>query len=140
MTQDFRLAAGGRIDREKPMRFLFDGHAYDGFAGDTLASALLANGIHLVGRSFKYHRPRGIFGLGIEEPNALVEIGLDASVEPNARATAVELFDGLIANSQNRWPSLAFDVAAVNSLYHRIEEISVPFRNWASATNQGFKS
>src|SRR5262249_42184174 len=117
MTQDFRLSAGGRIDRERPMRFLFDGHAYDGFAGDTLASALLANGIHLVGRSFKYHRPRGIFALGLEEPNALVETGIGASVEPNARATTVELFDGLISNSQNRWPSLGFDLGAVSDLF-----------------------
>ncbi len=116
MSQDYRLAHGGRIDREKPLRFLFDGHAYDGFAGDTLASAMLANGIHLVSRSFKYHRPRGIYGLGVEEPNALVETGIGAGIEPNARATMVELSDGLIANSQNRWPSLRFDFGAVADL------------------------
>ena len=116
MTQAFRLASGGRIDREAPLRFLFDGHAYDGFAGDTLASALLANGIHLVARSFKYHRPRGIFALGVEEPNALVETGIGAGVEPNARATMVEVTDGLIANSQNRWPSLRFDLGAAADL------------------------
>jgi len=116
MTQDFRLAKGGRVDRDKPLRFLFDGVAYDGLAGDTLASALLANGIHLVARSFKYHRPRGIFGLGLEEPNALVETGIGAAVEPNARATAVELADGLIANSQNNWPSLRFDIGAASDL------------------------
>ena len=116
MTQDFRLAKGGRIDRDRPIRFLFDGVAYDGFAGDTLASALLANGIHLVARSFKYHRPRGIYGLGVEEPNALVETGIGASIEPNARATTVELVDGLIANSQNAWPSVRFDLGAVADL------------------------
>jgi sarcosine oxidase subunit alpha len=116
MSQTFRLAEGGRIDREKPLRFLFDGIAYDGFAGDTLASGLLANGIHLVARSFKYHRPRGIFGLGLEEPNALVETGIGAAIEPNARATTIELADGLIANSQNNWPSVRFDIGAASDL------------------------
>jgi len=74
MTQPFRLAAGGRIDRTRPIAFTFDGRAYQGYAGDTLASALLANDVHLVGRSFKYHRPRGILSAGSEEPNALVTI------------------------------------------------------------------
>src|SRR3546814_1455148 len=76
-----------------------------GYAGDTLASALLANGVHLIGRSFKYHRPRGIFGAGVEEPNALVQLGSEARTEPNVRATLVELHDGLAARSQNCWPS-----------------------------------
>ncbi|MFT4276445.1 MAG: sarcosine oxidase subunit alpha family protein [Rhodopseudomonas sp.] len=111
-----RLAAGGLIDRSRPMSFAFDGTTYQGFAGDTLASALLANRVTLVGRSFKYHRPRGIFTAGAEEPNALVELREDARREPNTRATTVELFDGLKAHSQNRWPSLAFDVTSVNSL------------------------
>ncbi|GGF73189.1 sarcosine oxidase subunit alpha [Azorhizobium oxalatiphilum] len=111
-----RLPSGGRIDRSQPLSFSFDGKAYKGFAGDTLASALLANGVRLVGRSFKYHRARGIFSAGSEEPNALVELRTGARREPNTRATTVELFDGLSAQSQNRWPSLDFDVMSVNGL------------------------
>jgi sarcosine oxidase subunit alpha len=115
MTASYRLAAGGRIDRRRPMRFTFDGKSYDGFSGDTLASALIANGVHLVGRSFKYHRPRGIMTAGSDEPNALVGIGSDEShYTPNLRATQVELYEGLTAESQNRWPSLGFDVGAIN--------------------------
>src|SRR5437868_11425215 len=111
----FRLQAGGRIDRGKRLRFRFDGNAYEGFAGDTLASALIANGVHLVGRSFKYHRPRGILAAGPDEPNGLITLVRDrARRTPNLRATQVELYDGLEAESQNRWPSLAFDLAAVN--------------------------
>jgi sarcosine oxidase subunit alpha len=110
----WRLPAGGRIDRSRPLRFTFDGKTYDGFAGDTLASALLANGVHLLGRSFKYHRPRGIMTAGPEEPCALVTVRRDeARCTPNLRATQVELHDGLCAYSQNRWPSLAFDVGQV---------------------------
>jgi sarcosine oxidase subunit alpha len=111
-----RLATGGLIDRAQGLRFTFDGRFYAGHAGDTLASALLANGVRLVGRSFKYHRPRGVWGLGAEEPNALVELRGDARREPNTRATTAELYDGLVARSQNRWPSLGFDVMAVNGL------------------------
>jgi sarcosine oxidase, subunit alpha len=115
MTASYRLAEGGRIDRRRPLRFTFDGKSYDGFSGDTLASALIANGVHLVGRSFKYHRPRGIMTAGSDEPNALVGVGSDEShYTPNLRATQVELYDGLTAESQNRWPSLAFDVGAIN--------------------------
>jgi sarcosine oxidase subunit alpha len=111
----WRTPSGGRIDRSKPCRFTFDGVAYEGCAGDTLASALLANGVHLVGRSFKYHRPRGILAAGSEEPNALVTVTRDAArVTPNLRATQVELYDGLIAESQNRWPSLTRDVGRIN--------------------------
>ncbi|HET8691690.1 MAG TPA: FAD-dependent oxidoreductase, partial [Steroidobacteraceae bacterium] len=110
-----RTPAGGRVDRSRPIRFHFDGVAYEGLAGDTLASALLANGAHLVGRSFKYHRPRGILSAGAEEPNALVTVRRDeARVTPNLRATQVELYEGLVAESQNRWPSLAFDVGRVS--------------------------
>jgi NADPH-dependent 2,4-dienoyl-CoA reductase/sulfur reductase-like enzyme len=98
------------------VRGYFDGQAIDGFAGDTLASALLANGIRLVGRSFKYHRPRGVLTAGPEEPNALVELRSGARREPNTRATIIEMFDGLEAASQNRWPSLRFDLLSVNSL------------------------
>jgi sarcosine oxidase subunit alpha len=97
------------------LNFTFDGRHYTGFHGDTLASALLANGVHLVGRSFKYHRPRGIFSAGAEEPNALVGVRRDAArYVPNLRATQIELYESLQAESQNRWPSLEFDVGAVN--------------------------
>ncbi len=111
-----RTAAGGRIDRLKTIRFTFDGRPLTGHAGDTLASALLANGVRLIGRSFKYHRPRGIFSAGAEEPNALVTVLRDGVREPNIPATQVELYDGLAAVSQNRFPSLSFDVGAINGL------------------------
>ena len=112
----FRLPSGGRIDRERPVSFSFDGERYYGYAGDTLASALLANGVRLVGRSFKYHRPRGVVTDGVEEPNALVQLGIGASSEPNARATQVEIHDDLTAASQNCWPSVRFDAGVVNGL------------------------
>src|SRR5580700_6939911 len=115
MTGRFRAASGGFIDRTQPLRFSFDGRRFAGFAGDTLASALLAHGVQLLGRSFKYHRPRGILATGAEEPSALVSVRRDqARYTPNLRATQVELYEGLEAHSQNRWPSLAFDVGAVN--------------------------
>ncbi|PWE33994.1 sarcosine oxidase subunit alpha family protein [Maritimibacter sp. 55A14] len=111
-----RLAKGGRlIDRSTPIEFTFNGKRMRGHAGDTLASALLANGQTLVGRSFKYHRPRGIVASGAEEPNALVNLGEGARFEPNQRTTTTELFDGLKATSQNHWPSLEFDVGVVNA-------------------------
>jgi sarcosine oxidase subunit alpha len=116
MNEGRRLSAGGLIERSKPLLFSFDGRSMQGFAGDTLASALVANGITLVGRSFKYHRPRGILSAGSEEPNALVELRSGARREPNTRATTAELYDGLEAQSQNRWPSLGFDLHAVNQL------------------------
>jgi sarcosine oxidase, subunit alpha len=110
-----RTPGGGRIDRSQRLRFVFDGQCYEGVGGDTLASALLANGVHLTGRSFKYHRPRGILAAGSEEPNALVTVIRDAArITPNLRATQVELYDGLIAESQNRWPSLQRDVGRIN--------------------------
>lgn len=117
--QSNRLAAGGRIDRDKPLSFTFDGKSYTGYEGDTLASALLANGVILVARSFKYHRPRGIFSAGPEEPNALVGLRTGARAEPNTRATVAELYDGLVAVSQNRSPSLKYDIQAVNQLIAR---------------------
>ncbi|AZL58885.1 sarcosine oxidase subunit alpha family protein [Tabrizicola piscis] len=113
MTQSHRIE-GGQIDRTKTIRFTFDGLPYQGHPGDTLASALLANGVRLMGRSFKYHRPRGVLSAGSEEPNALVELRSGGRQEPNTRATVAELFDGLEANSQNRWPSLRFDALAIN--------------------------
>lgn len=115
--QPRRLDNGGLIDRTRPLSFRFDGRSYTGFAGDTLASALLAANVRLVGRSFKYHRPRGILTAGSEEPNALLELRTGARREPNTRATVAELFEGCEAYSQNRWPSLAFDLGAVNSLF-----------------------
>src|SRR5713226_3772894 len=115
-----RLAKGGLIDRSKTLRFSFDGKTYGGFTGDTLASALLANDVTLMGRSFKYHRLRGVLTAGSDEPNALVELRRGARREANSRATTIELFAGLDAQSQNRWPSLAFDLGAINSLFSNI--------------------
>ena len=112
----FRLPSGGRIDRGRLIGFSFNGEHYTGYAGDTLASALLAHGVRLVGRSFKYHRPRGVMTDGVEEPNALVQLGIGATGEPNARATCVEIHDGLVAASQNCWPNVRFDAGAVNGL------------------------
>src|SRR6185437_4362465 len=117
MSDAFRTTSGGHIDRRRPLRFRFYDRDYTGLAGDMLASALLANGVHLLGRSFKYHRPRGILGAGPEEPNALVTVRRDsARVTPNLRATQVELYDGLEACSQNRWPGLALDFGAMSGL------------------------
>jgi sarcosine oxidase subunit alpha len=112
--QPYRLASGGHIDRDHEIEFTFNGRSYRGHPGDTLASALLANGVHFVGRGFKYHRPRGIFAAGAEEPNALVQLGRGPRTEPNLRATQIALYDGLSAASQNVWPSLNFDLASVN--------------------------
>jgi len=117
MSAAFRIQGAGRLTPAKTARFTFDGQSYTGLQGDTLASALLANGVHLVGRSFKYHRPRGFLSASAEEPNALVSIERDAARRtPNVRATVQELYDGLAAKSQNRWPSLAYDVGAVNNV------------------------
>ncbi|MHA1545221.1 MAG: 2Fe-2S iron-sulfur cluster-binding protein, partial [Alphaproteobacteria bacterium] len=113
----YRLASGGMIDRDKPVSFIFDGKHYSGFEGDTLASALIANGVLCMGRSFKYHRRRGPITAGSAEPNALVEIGEGARKEPNVRATIIPLYDGLVARSQNRWPSLDFDIGAINQMF-----------------------
>ncbi len=116
MTQKNRLD-GGQIDTAIPMNFKFDGKSYIGYQGDTLASALLANGVRLMGRSFKYHRPRGVLSAGSEEPNALVQLRSGARQEPNTRATTTELFDGLVAKSQNRLGSLRFDAMAINDRF-----------------------
>lgn len=116
MTSFRRLAQGGRISRNQPVTARFDGKPLAGFTGDTLASALLANNRVLVGRSFKYHRPRGLVAAGIEEPNGLFTIGEGARTEPNVAATVVEMTDGLVARTQNAWPSPDFDLMAVNSL------------------------
>ena len=116
MTQVNRLN-GGQIDRTSTLNFKFDNRSFTAHPGDTLASALLANGVRLIGRSFKYHRPRGILSAGSEEPNALVELRTGNRKEPNTRATTIEMFDGLEAHSQNRWPSLRFDAMAINDRF-----------------------
>ena len=112
----YRLDKGGLIDRSTALRFTFDGALHVGHQGDTLASALLANGVTLMGRSFKYHRPRSVITAGAAEPNALVELREGGRKEANTRATMVELYDGLVSKSQNNWPSLDFDVGAITSL------------------------
>jgi len=115
MLQKFRLDKAGYINRKKKILFKFNGKKYFGYEGDTLASALLANGIHLVGRSFKYHRPRGFIGAGVDEPNAQVQLYDGSKTEPNAIATTIELVEGLVAKSQNCWPSVSFDFGAINN-------------------------
>lgn len=115
-----RRPGGGRIDRNRPLCFSFDGRTLTGFAGDTLASALLANGVDVVGRSFKYHRPRGVFAAGAEEPNAVVQLEIGAYLSPNRVATEIELYEGLVAHSVNAWPSLGFDLYAINDRLSRL--------------------
>lgn len=114
-----RLDSGGRIARDKPLRFEWCGRSMSGFEGDTLASALLANGCRLLGRSFKYHRPRGIMSAGVEESGAIVSVGRGARREPNVKATVQELHEGLHAEGQNAWPSLNFDLGAINDRFGR---------------------
>jgi sarcosine oxidase subunit alpha len=99
MAQNYRLKDRGRVDLDRPIDFTYNGKRYRGYAGDTVASALLANGVHLVGRSFKYHRPRGILGAGAEEPNALLQVESGARTLPNVRATQAELYDGMSVTS-----------------------------------------
>ena len=124
-TQPRRNASGGAIDRTRLLHFRFDGHDYTAHPGDTLASALLANGVRIAGRSFKRHRPRGVIGLGTEECNALVQVGSGAGAIPNVPATMVEVFDGLEARSLNCWPSARFDAgAALDALSRFIDRKS----------------
>ena len=113
-----RLSNGGIIDRNKPIRFRFNGQSYTGYQGDTLASALLANGVKVLGRSFKYHRPRGVFTAGEEEPCALVEIGAGDARVPTSRAPLIPLSAGLVARSQNCWPSVSFDAGRIIDFTH----------------------
>ncbi len=121
MSNKYRLSSGGEINRSEIVSFKFNGKTLYGYKGDTLASALLANGIHLVGRSFKYHRPRGIFSSGVEEPNALVQIIKDqGKTDPNLRATQIEIYEDLNVISQNCWPSVNFDIGAINNFFSRI--------------------
>uniref|UniRef100_UPI0028AB5953 2Fe-2S iron-sulfur cluster-binding protein n=1 Tax=Pseudomonas nitroreducens TaxID=46680 RepID=UPI0028AB5953 len=114
MSQINRLSRGGRIDRNKPLTFSFNGQSYQGFAGDTLAAALLANGVDILGRSFKYSRPRGIVAAGAEEPNAILQIGSRESTQvPNVRATQQALYSGLVATATNGWPNVQNDLMGI---------------------------
>ncbi len=116
MSKNLRINNKQFVDETRKLSFIFNGKKLYGYKGDTLASALLSNDIHLVGRSFKYHRPRGIMTSGSEEPNAILQIGNDdALTDPNVRATEIELYDGLICNSQNCWPSVKFDIGGINN-------------------------
>ncbi len=119
MSQAYRIKDKGYINRKKLINFKFNGKNYTGFEGDTLASALLANGIHLIGRSFKYHRPRGFFAAGVDEPNAKLQVLLNGHSEPNVNATEIELVEGISATSQNCWPSVEFDIGAINNLLNK---------------------
>lgn len=112
MSQRYRLPQGGAIERDRVLRFTFDGRVFQGFEGDTLASALLANGACIVGRSFRFHRPRGLLAAGLEEPNCIVTVGEGAAAQTNLKATEVQLCDGLVARSVNAWPSARFDLGA----------------------------
>ena len=118
-AQIFRTREGGKIDREVKISFIFNGKKYYGYKGDTLASALLANGIHLIGRSFKYHRPRGIIAAGVEDANGKVQLSRNNISEPNVNITEVELVEGLSFESQNCWPSVTFDIWAINNFLNR---------------------
>jgi sarcosine oxidase subunit alpha len=120
MSERFRTEQGGRVDREQEIQFTFNGKPYTGLAGDTLCSALLANGVHMIGRSWKYHRPRGVMSAGAEEPNAIFQIEKGNRTIPNARGTQVELYAGLDASSVNCWPSLDFDLLSINSKFSRM--------------------
>ena len=119
MPQEFRLNNIGLINRDQKISFKFNGKSYFGYEGDTLASALIANGVHLVGRSFKYHRPRGFFGAGIDESYAIVQLYRNNETDPNIRATEQELFEGLEAKSVNCWPSVNFDIGAINNFFNK---------------------
>jgi len=116
----FRIPAWGRLGRSRPLLFSFNGRQYSGYEGDTLASALLANDVQLVGRSFKYHRPRGILTAGVEEPNAIVQLEKGAYTQPNLRATQIELYDNLEASSVHAWPSVNFDLGMITGAFARM--------------------
>ena len=137
-----RLKSGGCINRSKILGFNWDGRKYFGFKGDTLASALMANNIKIVGRSFKYHRPRGIMSAGVEESGALVTVGSDNRRDPNVRASTQELYEGLVANGQNAFPNVNFDLGAINNLFNRFFAagfyyktfMGIPPFEWGSGT------
>lgn len=135
----FRLDSGGEIDRSQQQTFTFDGRKLSGFAGDTLASALLADGRTLFGRSFKYHRPRGLMSVGSEEPNALVTLTGAFTHEPNARATMVEVFEGLNASSQNRWPSLSVDLLSANQIAGPMLQAGFYYKTFMGPTRKAWR-
>jgi len=132
MRQSHRLPEGGRIDRSAPLVFRFNGQTYSGYAGDTLASALLANGVRLVGRSFKLHRPRGLVAMGSAEPNALVQLASGAATTPNLRATEIELFDHLQARSLRGWPSLRFDLGSLLDVFGKVFSAGFYYKTFKS--------
>ena len=119
MKGGYRLAEGGLIERDRRLNFTFNGHRMTGVKGDTLASAILANGVRVVGRSFKYHRPRGIFSSGPEEPNALVQLETGDRTLPNQQATQIQLYEGMVAASINCWPGPNFDFMSVIGWIHQ---------------------
>ena len=135
----FRLDAGGQIDRSRKLSVTFDGRPVEGFSGDTLASALLADGQQLFGRSFKYHRPRGLMSVGSEEPNALVTLNRQDVQEPNTRATMTEIYEGLTASSQNRWPSLNFDILSANQLAGPLFQAGFYYKTFMGPTRKAWK-
>ncbi|HAZ78640.1 MAG TPA: sarcosine oxidase subunit alpha, partial [Porticoccaceae bacterium] len=120
MKQKNRLVVSGRTDPNQPINFTFNGKPYQGLLGDTLASALLANGVNVVGRSFKYARPRGIVGHGPEEPNGIIQLGSGSATVPNLKVTQVELYEGLDAKSVNGWPSVNIDVMGLVGVFGRL--------------------
>ncbi len=138
MSAPYRLPKGGRIDRAQSLSFTFDGKTYQGFSGDTLASALLGAGVRLVGRSFKYHRPRGIMSAGAEEPNGLVTLGIGDRQEPNIPSTMIDLTEGLIARSQNAWPSLRFDIMSINALAGPILQAGFYYKTFMGPTRRSW--
>ena len=139
MSQDFRLDNIGLVNRDKKISFKFNGKNYFGYEGDTLASALIANGVHLVGRSFKYHRPRGFFGAGVDEPYAKVQLYKNNESEPNVSATEIELFEGLEATSVNCWPSVNFDIGAINNILNRFLPAGFYYKTFMWPKNFWFK-
>ena len=114
-----RLATGGRIDRNKPVQFTYDGVQYTAYQGDTVASALLANGESLIARSWKYHRPRGIIGDGAEEPNAIFQVEQGAHTIPNVRATQAQVYQGMVVKSIHGWPNIKFDLLSMFGVFSR---------------------
>jgi sarcosine oxidase subunit alpha len=125
-----RLSSGGRINRSQTLRFRWDKLELVGHPGDTLASALMANGKRVIGRGFKYHRPRGIMSAGVEESGALVTLGEGDRRDPNARATTQELYDGLVARGQHAWPSVGFDMKAVTGLFSRFFSVGFYYKTF----------
>ena len=138
MSGAFRTASGGRVRRDQPVGFTLDGKALIGFTGDTVASTLLSHGIHLVARSFKYHRPRGILAAGVEEPNALLTVGRGDRQEPNIAATVLELEEGLVTRTQNAWPSVGFDLMAINSLLSPIFVAGFYYKTFMGPTRKAW--